>query len=1125
MLSLLAACVLTTSGSALAAAPEALLIAPAVSHEGYRAVAAPVDFGEVGAALGATRRFDPTKLRASVVIGGRETPLACQFEPAAGPAGPGKGTVSVLLPPKALPESVRLTWGGKAPVPTAEARVEVQRNGSEIVVRNEHYAVTHDPAKMGGLPSRIEFVKTGKTFDSFALNDRVYEKGVGGFSLRYDPAPEVTVVAEGPVYAAVRVKARYMQGDKQPASRPEATYEFRYYAGSSMISVRARVTQQTPFAWPEHHFLELNFPDQSFTAWAGGEPLKEGKFEVTEKGWSSGQWGALIDGQNLLGMMGCGSVKFYDGRGGYGTYLHGPWTDWSSTEREFQATLWVGDSPAGPAVLQQAAKSASPQSVAYVTVPPLLDALKSARGQCSQTPGAAGARATWVVDRVGQLAHEKGLLTKGLALAKELSSVLSKRTGADPVKWFCSQSEQLRSLDDGKLLAAFDAKQLRLVSLYDLGQRRELLASAPPPPLWELALRAEGSSQRLSADAAGLHRSLSLSAAGEAATLGWRLDGEPGPLAIECKARLAQGALLLTLAVKNTSATWALTEITFPQVEFGALGGSAEDDTVVTSRGSGELRKAPLLNAYRFSGLYPSGWSSMQFAAYYDPKGGAYFAAEDPYASTKDLQVETVSDRPALAMRVRWPAPDSGVPGNDWETPGHAALRLTGGHWFDAAQLYKVWARHSAKWWPADESRPDTPDWFKDVAMWACTGGAPSECVEKVKKLAEYVDVPTAFHWYSWHKIPFDVEYPHYFPTKDGMAEGVKELQAAGVRVMPYINGRLWDSANDDFKNEAIKYCTKSEKGEPYIEEYSSGAKLSPMCPTTPFWQHKVQEIVGRLTGPEVGVDSVYLDQIAAASPRLCYDKSHGHPLSGGHWWTTDGYWPMLTELRKQLTERAPGKALTSECNAESYTNRLDGLLTWHFQYQDQIPLFAAVYGGKIQLFSRAYKGDDQVAHRMKAGQSLVFGEQIGWLNPDLVLKNKETGEFIREMARLRYELRDFLARGEMARPPRVEGDVPDVTADWAWSGEWPITTSALQTGAWQATDGRIAFLFVNVSEAPVKAKWAFRSSDYGFPADARFVVVDLQEKTPRNEGAAFARVLDLAPRSTTVFIVKSTNH
>ncbi|PIX50032.1 MAG: hypothetical protein COZ57_01040, partial [Armatimonadetes bacterium CG_4_8_14_3_um_filter_66_20] len=156
MLSLFAVCVLAVSNSALAAAPEALLIAPAVSHEGYRAVAAPVDFEEVGAALSQPVRLDPTKLRARAAIGGRETPLACQFEPAVGPAGPGKGTVCVLLPPKASPESVRLTWDGKAPVPTTQARVEVRRNGSEIVVRNEHYAVTHDPAKMGGLPSRIE---------------------------------------------------------------------------------------------------------------------------------------------------------------------------------------------------------------------------------------------------------------------------------------------------------------------------------------------------------------------------------------------------------------------------------------------------------------------------------------------------------------------------------------------------------------------------------------------------------------------------------------------------------------------------------------------------------------------------------------------------------------------------------------------------------------------------------------------------------------------------------------------------------------------------------------------------------------------------------------------------------
>jgi hypothetical protein len=43
-------------------------------------------------------------------------------------------------------------------------------------------------------------------------------------------------------------------------------------------------------------------------------------------------------------------------------------------------------------------------------------------------------------------------------------------------------------------------------------------------------------------------------------------------------------------------------------------------------------------------------------------------------------------------------------------------------------------------------------------------------------------------------QIPFDNDYPHYFPPKDGFREGVAELKTAGVYPMPYINGRLWDT-------------------------------------------------------------------------------------------------------------------------------------------------------------------------------------------------------------------------------------------------------------------------------------------------------------------------------------------
>jgi hypothetical protein len=284
------------------------------------------------------------------------------------------------------------------------------------------------------------------------------------------------------------------------------------------------------------------------------------------------------------------------------------------------------------------------------------------------------------------------------------------------------------------------------------------------------------------------------------------------------------------------------------------------------------------------------------------------------------------------------------------------------------------------------------------------------------------------------------------------------------------------------------------------------------MCPTTELWQRTVREIVWRLQN-QVGVAGVYIDQVAAAGPRLCFDPSHGHPRGGGHWWTVDGYWPLLTKLRQEM---APDKFLTTECNAEPYLHCFDGYLTWHWQFDQQIPLFSAVYGGQIQLFSRAYRGGPtkDLALRMKAGQQLVFGEQLGWLDPG-VIQEEVGGPFMRRMARLRYALRDYLARGEMARPPTLRGKIPEVTADWQWSGEWNVTDTALQRGAWRARDGRLALLFVNVTDQPLSAELSFRGRTYGFPARARLTITVRTEVGPGEPWTApvtFTRPLTLPP-------------
>jgi len=195
---------------------------------------------------------------------------------------------------------------------------------------------------------------------------------------------------------------------------------------------------------------------------------------------------------------------------------------------------------------------------------------------------------------------------------------------------------------------------------------------------------------------------------------------------------------------------------------------------------------------------------------------------------------------------------------------------------------------------------------------------------------------------------------------------------------------------------------------------------------------------------------------------------------------------------------------LTTECNAEPFVHCFDGYLTWHWQHDGQVPAFPAVYGGAIQMFGRAYRGGPtkDLALRMKAAQQLVFGEQIGWLAPDMVLSAKEkpapkpslpavlepaggveksNAEFFREVVRLRWALKRYFYAGEMARPPKLLGDIPKVTADWQWSGQWPVTTDALFSGAWIQPDRqKLVLLFANVADQPLRVRLEFDASQYG---------------------------------------------
>lgn len=1106
--------------------PEGMVIPPTVH----------VNLSELASVLGVPppERWEPVCALESG--DGHLTALLTQFDP--GPdfdaATHAAGTVSMVLPAGAHGSLTVRLYPGEAPeglIPAAipeQTAVNVARDGERVIVTGGEYRVTHDPAENAGLPASIEFLATGKVFSDFAWNDRVYEKSLGGFNLSKTTEPKVEVVAAGPIRALVRLYLAYTNtGGGTPDSQPAAVYEFSYYRGLPLVKITANCRQEQPFDWPEHHFVEINFPGEDFTHLATSQAA-DPKALTAEKTSTRGTWAALMDGDNTLGLVADGTV-IYDGRGGYGTYIHGPWVGWSGTERDFASALFISGSQGSLDRLKALAPKVGLKATATVTCPRFLADLEALRERARELDDAEDTgRWLWALALVERAGHAEGRL----ALAAQALGSLREAFGQESARPLdlvapCFTG-RLTAVDNGQIglgLMQPSGSFVRLFSLFDFASEREYLAGGDAGNLFRLNFTsADGKAFAVGgADGWG---SVEIAVAGSGTpkakadiTLKDPLGREITGLTATVHAWLEGRRAELNLEVDNASEDCSLRLAEFPVVRLAPL--NPGEDAAFVPKGSGVLYKDPLRAGSRFQGSYPSGWCSMQFGGYYDSKGGVYFAAHDPVANYKDIRVTGEAD--ALACSLAWHAPSMGSPGNDFRQ-APCVLQPFEGDWFDAAQIYKAWARDHAGWWPRDdESRPDTPQWMKEIAIWSLMSGGPKNVVEPCIRFQEYMGVPTALHWYSWHQIPFDDNYPHYFPAKDGFAEGVKALQDAGVRVMPYINGRLWDSDTEDFETVALPHATKTEKGDPYLEEYGSKQKLAAMCPTTSLWQSKVREIVLRLVGPEYNVDGVYIDQIGAAAPRLCFDATHAHPAGGGHWWCTAGYWPMLTAIQESLPE---GKMITTECNADAYCRWMDGYLSWHFQEQGQIPLFAAVYGGRVQIFSRAYKGSDKLAYRMKTAQALVFGEQLGWINTGWILNNPDVeGPFFRRLARLRYALLPYLSWGEMARPPVVEGNIPDVTADWAWHDYWPVTDSALQRGAWKAEDGRLALIFVNSTDQPVKGTLKFDGETYGFDAGAYL------SWTPRDEDGAkesftkpcaFDMPLEVEPYGAVAFEIKA---
>ncbi len=482
---------------------------------------------------------------------------------------------------------------------------------------------------------------------------------------------------------------------------------------------------------------------------------------------------------------------------------------------------------------------------------------------------------------------------------------------------------------------------------------------------------------------------------------------------------------------------------------------------------------------------YPSYGVSMEYFCCYDVKSGRgiYYGIHDPAPAYKKLFVCRKKGDGFMTLGSRYACTDIDVAGNNQTLAGNLVWQIYDGDWYDAALLYRNFVETEAAWMPQnikDGHRADIPEWFlNNNHWWRIRMTEDDSRVDEILEADTILGVPSCVHLYDWHKNPYDNDYPHYFPVKDAMPTVVRRLQDKGFKVMPYINGRLWDTRDrglEDWKwsVEGKPGCTKDRHGEPFIETYSSkesdgsSVRLSIMCPTTAVWQNKVTENVDTLLG-KYNVDGVYIDQIGAAAPYLCEDRTHSHRPGGGTWWC-EHYRNLLDHVSRVTPDR---KMITTECNADPYTRSLDGFLTWLWVRDNEVPAYSTVYAGLVCMFGRHYDAlpmDENDGQRIVCTESLLFGDQMGWIMPERFMKMPCRDYYCR-LVRTRVANTEFFVSGRVMRPPHIEDDGKMLFTDKdKESPEHILKHQATFAGAWQK-DGKELYIFCNASENAVNAK------------------------------------------------------
>ena len=251
-------------------------------------------------------------------------------------------------------------------------------------------------------------------------------------------------------------------------------------------------------------------------------------------------------------------------------------------------------------------------------------------------------------------------------------------------------------------------------------------------------------------------------------------------------------------------------------------------------------------------------------------------------------------------------------------------------------------------------------------------------------------------------------------------------MQAAGMRVIPYINGQvrrlllpacccrhaplcvhdfsqrnpclpasparppqLFDTLIPRWKvdNATLavqKFAAPSMKLAltPHLEHFDH-ITSAVMCPHTRYWRGVMRDTVLQ-TVTDLGFDGCYVDQVGNGEKRNCADPSHNHTLHGGSFWA-EAFYDIMGEVRATLAAQPEDKPRAAMFMTEGITEEVAGPafdiqlgLNWK-----EPAFWSAIYGGYVYATGGAGSIKSPLAGGLctELTKQFMVGGTMGWFS------------------------------------------------------------------------------------------------------------------------------------------------